>query len=126
LKLQQKLINISNEELNQVIIDCIQDKKGHRVMLLDLRNLEERPTDYFIICEGTSTTQVKAIADYVSEEVKKRTAVYAAHIEGTKNALWVLLDYLNTVVHIFDAETREFYQLEELWGDAKVIEYKEL
>ena len=114
---------ITGEALNALIIDSIQDIKGHNIIKLDLRHLEEAPTDFFIICTGDSNTQVKAISDNVYLRLKKEGYSLPSHYEGQQNALWILLDYFSTVVHVFYKETREFYQLEDLWGDAIFTEY---
>lgn len=118
--------NIGIEELNDLIIDSIQDIKGKQIVKLDLRELEEAPADFFIICEGDSNTQVKAISDNVHRRLKQEAKTYPSHVEGEKNALWICLDYFNTVVHIFYKETRGFYELEALWSDAKFTEYDTL
>ena len=117
---------ITGEALNALIIDSIQDIKGHNIIKLDLRHLTESPTDFFIICTGDSNTQVKAIADNVYLRIKKEGYSLPSHFEGQENALWILLDYFTTVVHVFYKETREFYQLEDLWGDAIFTEYDNL
>lgn len=93
------------------------EMKGHDVVVLDLRGISSA-TDYFVIAGGTSDVQVKAIADYVVEELKKE-GVRPGHVEGFRGARWVLLDYVDFVVHVFHPEARHFYQLEGLWGDAK-------
>lgn len=116
----------STEELNELIIDSIQDIKGTNIVKLDLRQLEEAPTDFFIICEGNSNTQVKAISDHIHKRLKQESQATPSHIEGTSNALWICLDYFTTVVHVFYRETRLFYDLEDLWSDAKFTEYESL
>ena len=121
---QQK--ELSGDELNDLIVDSIQDIKGKNIVKLDLRHLEDSPTDYFIICEGDSNTQVKAIADNVYYRLKTEGFTLPTHFEGQQNALWILLDYFSTVVHVFYKETREFYELEDLWGDAIFTEYQNL
>lgn len=128
LSVERNLIReeLSTEELNAFIINCIQDKKAKDIIKLDLRKLEEAPTDYFIICEGESLIQVKAISDHISAEVKKQTGQLPNHIEGKTNSTWILVDYFTTVVHVFFNETRKFYQLESLWSDADIVEYKNL
>lgn len=118
--------NIGIEELNDLIIDSIQDIKGKQIVKLDLRELEEAPADFFIICEGESNTQVKAISDNIHRRLKQEANTFPNHVEGEKNALWICLDYFNTVVHIFYKETRGFYELEALWSDAKFTEYDTL
>lgn len=112
--------------LNDLIIDAIQDIKGKHIKKLDLRKLEEASADFFIICEGDSTTQVKAIADNVYQRVKDELGLLPSHREGVLGAKWVLVDYFDTVVHVFHPETRAFYDLDDLWSDAKVTEYENL
>lgn len=118
--------SFSPEALNDLIIDAIQGIKGKQIVKLDLRQLDDRPTDYFIICQGTSNTQVKAIADRVRERVKKEAQTLPSHVEGVQMARWVLMDYFSTVVHIFLPEARDFYELEDLWSDAASTEYNNL
>jgi len=117
---------LSVEAFNDLVIDSIQDIKGKNIVKLDLRLLEEAPTDYFIICEGESITQVKAIADNIYRRLKNDYGILPQHFEGQRNSVWVLLDYFNVVVHVFHPETRSFYELEDLWGDAVFTEYKGL
>lgn len=112
--------------LNDLIIDSIQDIKGKRIVKLDLRHLEDAPADFFIICEGDSNTQVKAIADNVSKRVKEEKRMTPVHIEGERYARWICVDFFSTVVHVFYRETRTFYELEDLWGDAVFTEYDTL
>jgi ribosome-associated protein len=114
------------DELNQQIIESIQEIKGRNVVKLDLRRLNESPADVFIICEGTSTTQVKAISDNVQRRVRERMNVAPSNVEGERNALWICIDYFNIVVHVFHPEARIFYELEDLWGDATITEYDSL
>ena len=110
------------KKLIRLIIDGIEDVKGNEISLLDLRKLENRVSDYFIICDGNSNTQVNAIISSVTKKVSKGLRDKPWGIEGTENAEWVLLDYVDVVVHVFKKEKREFYDLEGLWGDAKKIE----
>ena len=119
-------IQQNTEELNPLIIDAIQDIKGKNIVSLDLRNLDEAPADFFIICEGDSTTQVSAIAGNIIKRVKDEHGVIPSHREGITNARWVLVDYFNTVVHVFYPETRKFYDLEDLWSDSEITEYADL
>lgn len=121
-----KLPQFTQEELSDLMIDCIQDIKGKKIVKLDLRHLEEAPTDFFIICEGDSNTQVKAISDNIYKRIKNEVGLLPSHLEGEQNALWICIDYFNIVVHVFYRETREFYQLEDLWSDAKFTEYESL
>ncbi len=124
VKVQQR--RLTTEELNDLIIDSIQDIKGKNIVKLDLRRLEDSPTDFFIICEGDSNTQVKAISDNIQKRLKNEVRVLASHVEGERNALWICLDYFTTVVHVFYRETRSFYELENLWSDARFTEYDSL
>ncbi|MDP4712356.1 MAG: ribosome silencing factor [Saprospiraceae bacterium] len=114
------------EVINDFIIDAIQDIKGKNIVKLDLRKIEDAPADFFIICEGDSTTQVKAISDNVHQRLKRELEVFPNHIEGEKAAQWICLDYFFTVVHVFHREAREFYELEQLWGDAISTTYETL
>lgn len=114
------------EELNELIIDSIQDIKGKNITKLDLRKLEDAPTDFFIICEGDSTTQVKAISENIYKRLREEAGIKPSHIEGQRSAHWILLDYFTVVVHIFYPETRQFYELEEMWSDATFTEYQNL
>jgi ribosome-associated protein len=117
---------ISSEQLNHAIVEGIRDKKGKKIVQLDLRNLGDAPADFFIICEGDSNTHVKAISDSIRKKVQEEMQQSPAHIEGSSNSKWVLMDYFNTVVHVFYPETREFYELENLWSDAGVTEFAEI
>jgi len=110
-------------DVNDLIVDSIQDIKGKNIVKLDLRQLEEAPADYFIVCEGDSNTQVKAISDNIFKRLKEEANSRPLHIEGTSNGLWILLDYFDTIVHVFFKETRTFYELENLWSDAVFTEY---
>jgi len=112
--------------LHAEIIESIQDVKGKHIVKLDLRKLDEAPTDYFIICEGDNFTQVKAIAAKIAEKVKKKIGARPSSVEGTQNGNWVLVDYFNTVVHVFYRDTRQFYNLEDLWSDAEFTVIDEL
>lgn len=110
----------SSKKLASIIIEAIQEKKGQDIISLNLRDIENAVTDYFVICHGTSRPQVEAIAESVMDAVDKKTGDDPWHKEGTENAEWILLDYVDVVVHIFRDNTRGFYQLEKLWADAKV------
>lgn len=114
------------DSLNALIIDSIQDIKGKKIRLLDLRKLADAPADFFVVCEGDSSTQIRAIADNVYKRLSEEAHTKPLHLEGINSSRWVLLDYLNTVVHIFFPEARQFYDLESLWGDAQVQEFDTL
>ena len=107
------------DALISVIINGIEDVKGQQINILDLREIENTVCDYFIICEGTSNTQVNAIVNSIQKKVSKELKDKPWHVEGTDNAEWVLMDYVNVVVHVFQKHIREFYDIESLWGDAK-------
>jgi ribosome-associated protein len=102
------------------IIKGIFEKQGLNVIKIDLRKLENRIADYFIICHATSTTQVDSICDSVEDTVRKKSGEKPIHVEGLDNCFWVLLDFGNVVVHIFLEEYRSFYSLESLWADASI------
>jgi len=110
----------SSENLSKYIVKGIQEKKGTNIVILDLKGIGNAIADYFIICTGTSDTQVDAIAESVDKEVVEAAAEKPWHREGFQNKEWILLDYVNVVVHIFKSDVRSFYGLEELWGDAVV------
>lgn len=114
------------DEVNALIIDSIQDIKGKQIVKLDLRGLDDAPTDFFIICSGESNTQMRAIAGNVSLRLKKEAGWMPVSKEGQESDTWVLVDYFNTIVHIFHPEARKFYELEELWSDAEVTEYQDI
>ncbi|MGD1846152.1 MAG: ribosome silencing factor [Salibacteraceae bacterium] len=108
--------------LAELAVKGIQEKKGLEIIWLDLKNISNAVTDYFIICHGTSNTHVDSLADSVEDEVRLGAGEKPWHKEGVENAEWVLLDFVDVVVHIFQREAREFYKLEELWADAERIE----
>lgn len=116
----------TNEAIIDVIIDSIRDIKGKNIVQLNLRKLPDAPTDCFIVCEGESSTQVKAIAERINYRLKSEMDEYANHIEGTQGSRWYCLDYFDIVVHVFHKEARAFYNLEDLWSDAEVTEYASL
>jgi ribosome-associated protein len=107
-----------NSKIFKTIIQAIQEKKGENVISLDLRKIPEAVADFFIICEASSTTQVKAIADSIEEEVKKNCDELPYKHEGRQSLQWVLIDYVNVVIHVMLPENRRFYKLEEMWSDA--------
>jgi len=108
------------EVLLSSILKGIFAKKGLNVLNIDLRKLENRITDYFVICHAASGTQVSAICDSVEDTVREEAGEKPMHIEGLDNCYWVLLDYGNVIVHIFLEEYRNFYSLESLWADAEI------
>ena len=108
------------DELIALIIAGIEEVKGLDISLLDLRDIENTVCDYFVICNGTSNTHVNAIVSSVQKTVSKALKDKPWHVEGSDNAEWVLMDYVNVVVHVFQKHLREYYDIEGLWGDAKV------
>ncbi|MDX1314050.1 MAG: ribosome silencing factor [Eudoraea sp.] len=110
----------SADELIALILHGIEEVKGLDINLLDLREIENTVCDYFIICNGTSNTHVNAIVNSVQKSVSKASKDKPWHVEGRENGEWVLLDYVNVVVHVFQPQAREFYDIEGLWGDAKM------
>jgi ribosome-associated protein len=110
---------ISADQLISVIISGIENVKGQEINILDLREIDNTVCDYFIICEGTSNTQVNAIVNSIQKKVSKELKDKPWHIEGEDNAEWVLIDYVNVVVHVFQKHIRAYYDIESLWGDAK-------
>ena len=113
-----------SDGLPDLIIDCITDIKGKNIVLLDLRALKDAPTDFFIICEGDSTTQVRGIAGNIERRLRAELKLNPGHVEGTEHAKWVCMDYFDAIVHIFYPETRQYYDLEQLWGDAERTLYQ--
>lgn len=107
----------------KTIIHAIQDKKGENITSLDLRKIPEAVADFFIICEAPSTIQVKGIADHVRQAVKDNCDELPYHFEGYQALQWVLIDYVNVVVHVMHPESRKFYKLEEMWNDAVAEEH---
>jgi ribosome-associated protein len=107
-----------NSKIFKTIIQAILDRKGENIISLDLRKIPEASADFFIVCEATSTTQIKAIADYVEDQLKQICGEKPYRHEGKQAAQWVLIDYINVVVHVMHPEARNFYKLEEMWSDA--------
>lgn len=122
----QQISKNTDSNLNDIIIEAIQNVKGKNIVKLDMRKLDDAPTNYFIICEGESSTQINAIAGRIHKDVKEITGSNPGHREGESGSKWILVDYFNTIIHIFHPESRAFYALEELWGDAETTEYKNL
>ena len=111
---------VNNDDLLTTIIKGIEEVKGNDIDILDLRAIDNSACDYFIICNGNSNTQVSAIVNSVQKTVSKELKDKPWHVEGMENAEWVLIDYVNIVVHVFQKQIREYYNIESLWGDAKI------
>ncbi|MFY8166361.1 MAG: ribosome silencing factor [Sediminibacterium sp.] len=107
-----------SSKIFKTIIQAIQDKKGENIISLDLKKIHEAAADFFIICEANNTTQLKAISDNIEYEVKNKLGEMPYKSEGKNAAQWLLIDYINVVVHVMHPESRNFYQLEEMWSDA--------
>lgn len=114
--------NTGTENLKKVVIDAILDKKGHQVTSLDLKKIKDTPSDYFIITHGDSSTQVRAIYLNVVEQAEKN-GFKPYHTEGMRNSEWIIIDFVDVVVHVFYREKRDFYGLEDLWNDAKLTKH---
>lgn len=112
--------NISTDDLLASIIKGIEDVKGLDIDILDLRGIDNSVCDYFVICNGNSNTQVNAIVGSIQKGVSKELKDKPWHIEGTDVGEWVLMDYVSIVVHVFQKHIREYYNIESLWGDAKI------
>jgi ribosome-associated protein len=114
-----------NSKIFKTIINAIQEKKGLNIVSLDLKKIHESVSDFFIVCEGSSAPQLKAIADNVKEKVEQLCDETPYKYEGAQTANWILVDYVNVVVHIMLPETRKFYKLEEMWSDGGMVEHKD-
>ena len=113
------------EQKRELILEAIREKKGHQIVSIDLSEVENSICDFFIICHGESVTQVGAITESIEKKLKKEALIRAHHVEGLQNSQWVLLDYFDILVHVFQDEFRSFFKLEELWADGKVTRVTE-
>ena len=123
---QAVAVQKEKESFNDLIVDAIRDIKGKNIIKLDLTKIEDAPADYFIVCEGESTVQVSSIAQNIKKRVKEEAGNNRGNIEGLSDSTWVLIDYFDTVVHVFHPETRRFYDIEDLWSDAHFVEYQDI
>ncbi len=112
-----------NSKIFKAIIFAIQEKKGEKIISLDLKKIPEAVADFFVICEATNNIQLKAIADSVEVEVKKKCGELPYRHEGRQGEQWILIDYVNIVVHVMLPEPRKFYGLEEMWSDGSITEH---
>lgn len=112
-----------NNKLFKTAIHAIQEKKGENIVSLDLKKIPEAVTDFFIICEATNTSQLKAIADYVEYEIKTKCGESPYKHEGHQGEQWILIDYVDLVVHVMLEDARKFYKIEEMWSDASRVEH---
>ena len=115
-----------NTDIVKLITEAIQDKKGKRIVCLDLSDIETAAASNFIICEGTSSMQVSAIADNIRDYLLEQGCIKPYNYDGYKNSQWIVLDYGDTLVHVFSREMRELYNLEELWSDAASTEIPDI
>ena len=113
-----------NSKIFKTIIHAIQEKKGEKIVSLDLRKIPEAVADFFIICQASNNTQLRAIADFIETDVKEKCLEAAYKHEGRQGQQWILIDYVNVVVHVMLPEPRKFYQLEEMWSDAPAMEHE--
>ena len=109
---------MNSKELSKIVVQGMQEKKATDIVVIDLRGVKNAVSDYFVICTGTSDTQLDAISESVEKEVYKYTGEFPWHREGKENKEWVLIDYVDVVAHVFKKDKRAFYGLEDLWGDA--------
>ena len=121
----KKTVVRKSDVLVKAIIDSIKQHKGKEVISLDLRGIETAVCDFFIICHGTSNTHIASIAENIRKKISKQMKEKPWHTEGEANKEWVLMDYFNVVVHIFNKEKRDFYKLEDLWADANIKHIKQ-
>ncbi len=115
-----KLTELTTEQLRDLVVKGMQEKKAQDIVVMDLRHVKNAITDYFVICSGNSDTQIDAIAGSIEEEILKVSRVFPMNREGKLNREWILLDYVDVVVHVFKKDRRTFYDLEQLWGDAEM------
>lgn len=113
------------DELVSTIVAGLQETKAHDIQIIDMRHLEEAAFQYFVICEGNSSTHVASIADRMTDYVREHTGQHHLGEVGAQNRLWIAIDYGYVLVHVFQHETREFYRLEFLWEDAKITKVKD-
>lgn len=116
----------TSQDLCETIIKGMQEKKAVDIKVLDLTNVKNAISDYFIICSGTSDTHINSVSDSIIEEVKKTYSIDSTHCEGKTNREWILIDYLDVVVHVFNRDKRAFFDLENLWGDAVIESISDL
>lgn len=116
----------TNKQLVDTIIKGIQEKKGQRISVIDLRNIDGAIAQYFVICQGGSPTQVEAIAESVGDTMRKDLAEKPTNVVGLGLSQWVAMDFVDVLVHIFLPETREFYDIENLWQDATITEIEDV
>jgi ribosome-associated protein len=117
---KSKIAKAGAEQLVDAVVYGMEEVKAHEIVVMDLRKVSNALSDFFVVCHGTSNTQVQAIADSVEKETFRILQDEPAHREGARNATWILMDYVNVIVHVFSKDARDFYALEDLWADASV------
>lgn len=117
--------NHTSEQLVEAVVNGMLERKAQEITIIDLKNITTAVCSYFVICHGSSNTQVEAIAESVGMEAQTKLNDRPTHVEGAQLAEWILLDYVDVVVHVFQEESRRFYNLEELWADAEISTVKE-
>lgn len=117
------MVKVTENKVNlrETVVRGMLEKKAQDIVVMDLRKVRGAVADYFVVCTGSSDTQVEAIADSIEEEVYKTTSENPWRKEGKQNKEWILIDYVDVVAHIFKKEKREFFALEDLWGDAEIV-----
>lgn len=121
--MRKRHLTDDTEVIHKLVVETMQDKKAKEIVSLNLKKIHTAVTDYFVICHGNSKTQVDAIAQSILENVKKECGAMAYNKEGFENSEWILIDYVDVVVHVFLESTRSFYQLEKLWADAEKLTF---
>lgn len=116
----------SQPNIEKLIVEAIQDRKGQDITIVDLREIDSASVDTFIICQGKTPTQVAAIADSVREQVQEKSGIKPYNYDGYRNAQWIVIDYGDLMVHIFTPDNRSYYNLEELWSDALLTDIPNL
>jgi ribosome-associated protein len=121
----KEIKELSGDDLCRLVVHGMLEKKAANIVVMDMRKVNNSITDFFIICSGNTDTQIDAIANSVDDEVFKATKMNPWHQEGRQNREWILLDYIDVVVHVFRKDRRKFYDLESLWGDAEISQIAE-
>lgn len=123
--MRKRHLTDDTEDILSVVVATIQERKGKNIVSLNMKKIHTAVTDYFVICHGNSRTQVDAIADHIINDVSTKCKVRPFNKEGFENSEWILIDYIDVVVHVFLDSTRDFYQLENLWADAERTNHKD-
>ena len=119
-------MTVTNQDITPLVVEGIQDRKGKGITLIVLKDIHTAPAHKFVICQGSSTSQVSAIADSIREKVQQESGRKPFNYDGYRNSQWIVIDYGDTMVHVFLPDVRQMYRLEELWGDAKITQVPDL